>query len=60
MVRVSMAKRVADDARAGLCRHASADQVGCWEDYLDDFPEGVHTRAARKALGLDKPAPDSP
>lgn len=52
--------RFADDARAGLCRHASADQVGCWEDYLDDFPEGVHTRAARKALGLDKPAPDSP
>lgn len=43
--------RFADDARAGLCRRASAnDRDGCWREYLVDFPKGVHTGVAARAL----------
>lgn len=44
--------RFADDARAGLCRHASEDAVdGCWADYLADFPKGAYRGQAHRALG---------
>jgi hypothetical protein len=44
--------RFADDARAGLCRHASAgERQGCWTDYLRDFPRGAYGAQARRGLG---------
>ena len=43
--------RYADDARAGLCRRARADERGaCWQQYLADFPSGVHRTQATRAL----------
>ena len=42
--------RYADDARAGLCRRAAADErAGCWQQYLTDFPAGVHRAQATRA-----------
>lgn len=42
--------RFADDARAGLCRHAPAnEQGGCWRRYLADFPTGAYHRQAMRA-----------
>jgi hypothetical protein len=43
--------RFADDARAGLCRHASAtDRGACWRSYLEDFPRGAYRNQATRAL----------
>ena len=43
--------RYADDARAGLCRRAEADdRAACWQRYLTDFPAGVHRPQAERAL----------
>jgi hypothetical protein len=48
--------RFADDARAGLCRHAKPDELdSCWRAYLRDFPEGVHRRAALRVLDSRRP-----
>lgn len=44
--------RFADDARAGLCREATAGaRAACWQAYLDDFPHGSFRGEARVALG---------
>ncbi len=44
--------RYADDARAGLCRRAASDERdACWQQYLTDFPAGVHRPQAERALG---------
>ena len=44
--------RFADDARAGLCRHAPQDaRASCWQRYLDEFPSGAYQAAARRAIG---------
>ncbi len=46
--------RFADDARAGLCRHApEATQAKCWQDYLDAFPKGAYRAAARRSIESD-------
>ncbi|HET6582113.1 MAG TPA: hypothetical protein VFG69_01675 [Nannocystaceae bacterium] len=43
--------RFADDARAGLCRHAKRDaSVDCWQDYLGDFPKGAYRGLAQRAI----------
>lgn len=43
--------RFADDARAGMCRHAPDDaRTSCWQRYLDEFPSGAYQAAARRAL----------
>jgi hypothetical protein len=43
--------RFADDARAGLCRHApEAARTACWQRYLDEFPSGAYQAAARRAI----------
>lgn len=48
--------RFADDARAGVCRRGPADaRERCWQAYLNDFPSGVHRRAAERALGVEEP-----
>jgi hypothetical protein len=39
--------RYADDARAGLCRHAG--EARCWSAYLRDFPDGSYRAEARAA-----------
>lgn len=40
-----------DDARAGLCRIAPADQQRhCWQRYIDDRPRGTYRRHARDVL----------
>lgn len=42
--------RFADDARAGLCRVASADQQPeCWGRYLATFPDGSYRAEAERA-----------
>lgn len=44
--------RFADDARAGLCRHAPQDaRASCWQRYLDELPSGAYQAAARRAIG---------
>jgi hypothetical protein len=48
--------RFADDARAGQCRRASADERdACWRGYLADFPKGVHSSVAARALAPEIP-----
>lgn len=43
--------RFADDARAGLCRHAKADTaVDCWQEYLADLPKGAYRGLAQRAI----------
>jgi hypothetical protein len=43
--------RYADDARAGLCRTAAADQTNrCWDAYLDDFENGSYRAEATRAM----------
>lgn len=43
--------RYIDDARAGLCRTASADaRRGCWQAYLRDRPRGTYHQHARDLL----------
>jgi hypothetical protein len=43
--------RLADDARAGVCRHTPNNgQRRCWEGYLEDFPRGAYTVQAEAAL----------
>jgi hypothetical protein len=50
--------RFADDARAGLCRHAPTDaRASCWQQYLDDFPAGTHAHAAERALASERSEP---
>lgn len=45
------AGRFADDARAGLCLRAAAEQRGeCWRDYLEHHPQGTHRAQAGAAL----------
>ncbi len=49
--------RFADDARAGLCRHASTkDEGACWTAYLADFPKGAYRGLAARSLA-ETPAP---
>ncbi len=49
----------ADDAQAGLCRRAAADERGvCWRSYLDTYPKGVHRRRAVRALESISDAPE--
>lgn len=41
----------ADDARAGLCRHADGNAARtCWTDYLADFPKGAYRSLARRTI----------
>lgn len=42
--------RFAEDARAGLCRHAGGadDARTCWADYLHRHPSGSHAGEARR------------
>jgi hypothetical protein len=48
--------RFADDARAGLCRRASAaTKDECWREYLDDFPKGSYVRQAEQHLAGQVP-----
>lgn len=48
--------RFADDARAGLCRHANASRRGgCWERYLADFPAGAYHREAMRSQSESDP-----
>ena len=38
----------ADDARAGLCQRAPADErAACWQDYLVHHPAGAHRKQAQ-------------
>ncbi len=42
--------RYAQDARAGLCRRAGADErAACWRRYLEAYPEGTFAREAKAA-----------
>ncbi len=48
--------KLADDARAGLCRHAvQKRRAGCWREYLRDFPRGAYSELARREAGSDAP-----
>ena len=48
--------RLADDARAGLCRHAPPPRrAGCWREYLRDFPGGAYSEQARREAGPGAP-----
>jgi hypothetical protein len=48
--------RLADDARAGLCRHAAQNRRDvCWTDYLRDFPGGAYAEQARREAGSHVP-----
>ena len=48
--------RLADDARAGLCRHAPQNRRDrCWSDYLRDFPGGAYAEQARREAGSHAP-----
>lgn len=50
------AGRFADDARAGLCLRAAAEQRGeCWRDYLEHHPKGTHRAQAEAALAGGAP-----
>ena len=43
--------RFADDARSGLCRHATeATRQACWTDYLRDFPKGSYRGQAERVV----------
>jgi hypothetical protein len=43
--------RLADDARAGMCRHAAPRaRQQCWTSYLEDFPQGAYVAQAEAAL----------
>jgi outer membrane biosynthesis protein TonB len=48
--------RLADDARAGLCRHtARGRRDGCWRAYLRDFPRGAYSEQAHRELAAGGP-----
>ncbi len=48
--------RFADDAKAGLCRSASASRRGaCWSAYLRDFPRGSFRGEARANAEESRP-----
>ena len=48
--------RLADDARAGLCRHAAQSRRDrCWSEYLRDFPGGAYAEQARREAGSHAP-----
>lgn len=50
--------KLADDARAGLCRHTTEDrQPGCWRRYLRDFPRGAYSSVARRESSAVGAAP---
>jgi hypothetical protein len=50
--------RFSDDARAGLCRHASAkDEGSCWTAYLADFPKGAYRGLAARSLAEETGTP---
>jgi hypothetical protein len=48
--------RLADDARAGICRHAPEKRRdACWREYLRDFPGGAYSDLARREAGPGAP-----
>jgi hypothetical protein len=50
--------RFADDARAGLCRHAKAsEREACWSAYVSDFPRGAYRDQAARAVDDPGDAP---
>ncbi len=43
--------RFAEDARSGLCRHATeSTRQACWTDYLRDFPKGSYRGQAERVV----------